>query len=593
MPVAHADPKRYAYADFSQRNCLTLDIDGVFFEIAQFNAGFAKNEIPTAQCLLAVGRDTQSDGAAALSAVQTAAPFRQMVPAVVRFHPEGEYRPGGDGARGTPWPDTVQVIFRGYFTGFLFRKVMGRFVVVAPLVHWLVDLACSSSLGRNLHVINPAQLNVSALAQSSRATGATLQANSITYFLAHTQVTADTVSEDLWGVLKSVFCELASKETLAAAFDSGCGGDGNATINDRAIEALKLFEGGLESGCPFTRDPDDPGPEGDREATYAVPLKILESPIAKVKAMVEDAIVREIGQSSIAGYSATTFWDKLVRDYCPQFGLAVVPMVNRALVIADVPAYNGGPWKTIGADEYDDIDFPLSLERPVRAVGVIGTFQSDSGAAVNAPQFVVAPVPGACWTEESFDLEHPTDGMIIFIQAPPWLQKVSQFGSYVLDTSGLGDDKPQRVIGAEEAGLDVKAPTFEEFGAQLNQDYFQGFAHEYYVANALQGRQGSLSGKLRFDIAPGSIVRIEPKPECVGLCPTDTTIFNMYGQVQRVTITLNAEAGMAGTSFLLTHLRSEAENRQTRTSVDESPLFGQSIHGGGKHGAPLVPFYDL
>ena len=59
-------------------------------------------------------------------------------------------------------------------------------------------------------------------------------------------------------------------------------------------------------------------------------------------------------------------------------------------------------------------------------------------------------------------------------------------------------------------------------------------------------------------------------------------------------VAINAEAGMAGTTFMLSHVRTEAENAKgaDRTSTPDHPLFGKSIHGGGKHGSPLIKEYD-
>ena len=64
--------------------------------------------------------------------------------------------------------------------------------------------------------------------------------------------------------------------------------------------------------------------------------------------------------------------------------------------------------------------------------------------------------------------------------------------------------------------------------------------------------------------------------------------------VARVNNSISAEGPRAGTTYQLSHLRREVpENQENRTSVLEHPLFGLNIHGDGKHGAPLVPTYDL
>ena len=66
------------------------------------------------------------------------------------------------------------------------------------------------------------------------------------------------------------------------------------------------------------------------------------------------------------------------------------------------------------------------------------------------------------------------------------------------------------------------------------------------------------------------------------------------GCVASVTTLINAEAGQAGTTFVLSNCRSLQENADVsgRTSVEEHPIFGAAVHGGGLHGAPLVAGHE-
>lgn len=562
-----ADPKQYAYADLGT---LTLEVGEETYDVAQFNAAFALNEVPTAQCLIAVGRDAASGSAATPAAVHKAHSLKQMTPAKVRFTPTGEYRPDG-----TRWPDGPQVIFSGYFTGFAPRKVNGKFFVVAPLIHWLVDLSCSSAVCQGLHAANPTQLNavaavLSSLDDSGAAQGSTIGA------LAAAEVVAPAIGADFWKAIKSLFCALANVPVQAVGPGDACGGDGDFRTNDRALKALALFEGDAE-GCPF--DPVDLGPN------YSVPLAIANGGVSKV----DEALAAAIGDELVESYASTSFWGKLVGQFCPLFQLAVVPMVARALVVADTPAYRGGPWKTLALSEYSDADFTPLLERPLRGVGVVASWSSPTQAGVGPPGALTA-LRGGCWIEDSVD---PGDGLLQFVPEPAWLR--------LADLVAAPDppDVPGRAAGADAVGADAGgggegAGAGEDEGGPGNavDALYRDYAHSVYVMNTLRGRHGTVSGKLRFDIAPGSIVRVVGDAEEF-LGGADALAIDYVGCVQRVTITINAESGVAATSFQLSHVRSASENAEPRTSVAAHPLFGAAIHGGGKHGAPLIPAYDL
>lgn len=326
-------PKNYAITDF-QGSSLTLTIDTTDFKVSAFSFSFALNEIPRAQCYVALGRDAASQNAATAAPIHTAKPFTQMTRAKITMKPSGEYRPDG-----TKWPDEAQVVFDGYFTGFTSDKVHDKFVVVANLIHWLIDLACSSMLTKNGNITNPGQLNVAAILDTSPLSGAAV--GSLISDFSGIEPIASTIAEDVWSTIKTNFCGLASTPTVPAGPSIACGGSGSWVANDRALAALQRFEGGEEdSECAFSNPTDEP--------TYAVPLALdLGENGAGTSSAVQEAVARAIGNDSVWAFASTTFWDTLITRYCPAFGMAVVPMVSRALVIADLPVYRGGVWKTL------------------------------------------------------------------------------------------------------------------------------------------------------------------------------------------------------------------------------------------------------
>lgn len=551
-----AEPIPFVPADFSKPGVLKLTIAGQEFEVARFTSSFAKNEMPSAQCLLAVGRDAL-DTSRRAKVHEAGKALKTMAKAVVTFAPEGQYDELAD------WPG-AQVVFEGYFCGFAYRKALDKVSVVANLTHWLADLSCSTCVTKNSHPANPTQFTAAAV-MNHYGGGGTHQPAYVSELTGHPVVSTD-VAADLWGALRKLFLAVCTVEATPFGPPDGClvGDGGDVQQNDRAIRALNRMTG----------------------TGYDVPLSL-----GGASELIQDAVGVGLLHETVASYASTNFWDKIVVGVAPQFQLALVPLVDKALVIADVPALRGDPWKTVYPEEYDEFTMSAHLDWPLRAVGVLVEWEAGTFASQDDPAGAAANVPltGGCFVS---DAQEDADGTIMYVRPPAWLTGLPVTGQYAAFTDGLQAEAPTPTAEAPGATApappDPKPPAFTAVG----NPYFSKYAHGVYVANVLRGRTGGLSGKLRFDIAPGSNIRIKGSPERF-IAGADDLGLDLYAHVVRVNITIDAEAAQAGTSFDLTHVRNEAENASGRTSVAAHPLLGSSIHGGGKHGAPLVPAYDL
>lgn len=553
--------RNYVYTDLSARKSLTLEVEGAGeFEVVQYSSSWAANEIPTAAVMLALGRNARSQAHAKIHTAGRS--LKQMQKATVWFAPQLEYD------RDRDWPPGRRKIFDGYFTGFAYRKISGKVTVIGNLIHWLAALGFGSCLTKNGHVSNPTQLNAAAVLQSLASSGGG-EGNYIS-LLVPAQLVAPEVTNDMWKAIKGVFCELSKVDTMPCGPQQECGGDGTFAKNDVAQDALGRIEGPA-AGC-------------DRAYRWGVPLKIETAGVSTI----QDDIATAIGNETVESYSATTFWDKLVAQFCPMFGMAVVPMVETALLAADVPAYNGGHWKEVATDEYDSFDLTRELHRPLRAVGVVAGYESQARAGVEEPGDVL-PIIGGCYAEDSVK---PGDGTILYVPSPAWLRVMHTQPRYVGDTTGLTAERASKTATTPVDPARPSEPTPDALGINANKLY-ELYAHEVYVNQMLRGQGGSFSGKLRFDIAPLSILKLNATTEKFIGPGQDDLAATVYGCVQRVTVSINAEAGMAGTTFQLSHVRTERENQEKRTSVDRHPLFGTAIHGGGKHGSPLVDDYNF
>jgi hypothetical protein len=190
----------------------------------------------------------------------------------------------------------------------------------------------------------------------------------------------------------------------------------------------------------------------------------------------------------------------------------------------------------------------------------------------------------------------------MFVGAPRWMDDWVNFD-------------PQAAVGEADIIKTLSKPSHDATGVdeaaikrnpgaevKVWNDAMRQYAQMIYASNALRGREGTVVGKLRFDIAPGTTIMIQAKGdkylgeysdlqgllEQEGLSEgVDTLATDMYGFVAKVHISINAEQASATTAFELTNLRTEAENEQVsgRFSMPEHPFFGPRYF---KY-APLVP----
>lgn len=546
--------KRYAISSFEGQDALYLDVNGVRYPIVQFSSSFARNEIPQAQCLLSVGRDIRTFGAAAAhGGVLPGTPV-----ATVWFTPTGDR-----GAEGAKWSGRPIAIFRGRVVGGLRpRKSGGRVTVSVTLVHWLIDLASASAVAANGPVANPAAFNGSALVTVGR--GTTERTPLVAQTVLGQSIENADVADDVWGAVKAFFEKVAGLDGESLDSDAGC-----ARIfanNPDALAALARFEG--------------PG-------TYNVARPLALN--AESRTLAGDAIARVLSEYTVADLAGMTFWDVLVGRICPLLGLAVIPTVESAYVVADMPYLRGGDegvWRTLNPDQYDGEDYAPDGGRPLKAVGVVAEVRA-STLAEDAPPGVGV---GGCFI--AIEGEGPAAGDVRYVNAPAWLSAAAGQNGYAGVTTGTATRTPAKVAGSAAAG---GAAGVVGDGVSLYRDdlrtLFDAVARDAYLHHTLSARVGQLSGPLRFDIAPGSVVQVDGSSEDVTRPAGffDALQVSRIACVDRVTTTLSGEGPVASTVFDLSFVRSLDENALDRYSNTLHPLFGAAAHSNGLGGAPLIP----
>jgi len=184
-------------------------------------------------------------------------------------------------------------------------------------------------------------------------------------------------------------------------------------------------------------------------------------------------------------------------------------------------------------------------------------------------------------------LDGVVDGMWLFVPAPDWLSAWDSLDDNAVNGNGSVNNLLTQVVntavGSDNSAVQEQAETTVVDWNDVSNKY----AQMIYAANALQGREGTLTGKLRFDIAPGStvVIRADAATKSAGI---DDLATDIYGFVNRVTVTINAQDASATTSFNLANLRTAEENDLSRFSMDSHPFYGVKYFNY----APLIPGFE-
>lgn len=527
------------------------------FDVAQASARFPLNDVPKASLTVALGRRVDTNRAAEIHRVLNRLRVKRRVRVYCRAETIGVF-----GALGVSlWPRGRFLVFDGYTTGAGYQRAADSAGYTLECEHWLADLGYASAVSAASSPANPADMTFNALtAGAAETAGGPARTGGYTGLTkAEEFVSAGTVASDLWGdALRPFFAALAAEETLAGTaaaaaigLDLGPVPPGNAA----ALAALDRFE-----------------PKAPRR--FGVPLRFDPAAYGGDLAVVAAQIANALGAETLEALSGTTVWDKLVQ-YAGAFLFAVVPLVDRCLVVPFMPGLRQ-PYKTVTAAEYGFVRLAGDMPRVLRGVGIYGGKGFEGGgelAGDDAVDYDRYSVGGY--------FQGASTGQVLFKQAPMWMALPDL--SAEVDRAAGGDGLPRGDALNPGAGRPPVGPRPKD-KAEANARLMNKYAEALYVYEVLKLRAGDLSGRLRFDIAPGSVLRIEGCGEKF-LGVDDQFGEPLYATVLQTDFFLDAESQKAGTSFHLAHYRNELENTTPGFSAARHPLWAEPWAG-----APLVAF---
>ena len=100
-------------------------------------------------------------------------------------------------------------------------------------------------------------------------------------------------------------------------------------------------------------------------------------------------------------------------------------------------------------------------------------------------------------------------------------------------------------------------------------------AHATYVNEVLKNRYGDISTCLRFDVCPGSSVKIEGTAGQFG-APNGE---DRYGQVMRVTYMFDAQQQKCGTNYRIGWMHTAGEHNLDQFTINAHPLYKTTFTG--------------
>jgi hypothetical protein len=543
------------------RASLLLDELGQSIDCSSVSISFGINRIPTAVCTVASGVVASNPGLASrIHAI--ASELVTTTPAAIMFSPEGDF----DAKHPGPQEESI---FHGYVSGISFKRTLTTAIPVIYLVHWLSDLAFSSAISESSNPANPARFRWSSTPPGANEGAAT----SLDEFIA-THIPEDVVQPtnmigaagDLWGkVLQQVFAGMAKKDVLSDFGEDRCVslGSSNNTIKD----ALARIETHKRAGIEISGDENE-----GAGSPYHVPLRLVSD---SNSVLVAEGISHHLHQITVNNLFNSSVWDKLV-ELSAAYYFCIVPRVHTAIMAPFIPGLrvsSGDKKKKYIKDiEFSDIvDWTSSFNsiRPIRAVGILpGDMKDMSGIGLVSPLNKL----GGCYSPLGPDgKERP--GMVIFRLPPPWLDVCPLLANdpdIVTNnpSSAMTPQNPTPRTDAEKAKERDKPRSATEAINNMG-DYYTNCAKATFAEEMLRGRSAVISGKLRFDIAPGTTVLIKNVPP--KFIEEDQLSFNLVGSVAGVGIVLDAENAVACTSFQLDHIRTESKTSRTERLSNTTP----------------------
>lgn len=511
----------------------------LFDDVLQYTASFALNSIPVSTLVVAVGTNVDTQRLATIHSAKNDLNIQLKAEVFLKplFSSIEQADPGLPGYAANDASLGFK-IFEGRVVGSGWRRTESGAQFVIHLLHWLGDLNYASAASASSHPGNPANLTYpavfAAIGGSTRTPGTGSSPTSWIPTVSKDLVNQANLS-DIWGKILHPWMESISADD---PLDAAMKGDG--TSRDNVLAALARI-GANPDGQPLSLDTQN------APTTLAFAFR--------------QGLMQETGNNWIH----TTLWGKLVGEWAPAYLFSVVPRVEDALIVPFTGGLQGEPWAVIGSEDYAQCDLNSQLRQVLRGVAIVYPLMFSTGANAGLPAARID-------TGGVAGMYRPLDhGLMLLKDAPRWLADSNAPFVDAPEAEGINGNGVTTSV--DEAGL----PSDEAIhNPASNAVKLSGlldlYARQWYILESLKGRVGEISGKLRFDIAPGSNVLVQASG-AKNVVDQFQLQNDIYATVTQVAYVITAEGSKAGTSFSLAHIRSDVENKLPGTSIDKPPLY--------------------
>jgi len=512
---------------------------------------FPINEFPSAVITIPVGKPATTD------AKDQAVTARDLAEKLLHFKKiEAFIQMTGEFAPGSDWPNESFKVFSGYVTGTTLARNTNTLSVVVHATHWLMDLDASSVMSDQVVASAPIAIKLPAI--DTNWSSSASDPNDPDFA---------NLSIDLWlKALKPKFIKLCDGGTVMTVAKCGVSvAQGLPELtNDTAKQRLESAAEGAF----------------DIESVVDVPsLKFIEDLGVAIRGQVSMVATATLYNASLKHSSV---WDKL-REFAGLFQFAIIPTVDSAVcapltpsLAADEPPRH----VTITADEYFTFKPGAAAYRLWRGVAIVTNhlqnFNSHDSSQVNVHDLIRNLGTTGCYIADS-DTTLPAEyrervkhGTVRYIKAPAWAHDITMAGALgaIRSTPVKNPKVNHAMMDTEKDEPQHSAGASEEFDYEQQGRLGDLYAKWYYWNQHFQSRTGELIGKLRFDIAPGSIVRIE---DLDGKLYDDPAEYSyLYALVTSVRCIVDASGAKAQTAFTLSHIRRDSERAY---GVDQHPFY--------------------
>lgn len=586
-----------------------------FKDIVAMSATFALNAIPTCTLDVATGIEVRTEEKATIhDMIDKLQPRDRCTVFLTIKSTEGRMdKPIINGMK-----DGKYIVFDGYYAGIGYQRAHNNCSYTIHLIHWLDDLNCSSMLNGDWSQNVPhdlaqvassiviADLTGGSGSGSRGGTGARA-VPMIDYKRPDEKasgviVTQKNMEKDLWEeVIKKIFRGITNMQHPALQCKQPPKDKGKEQgPNKDGVQADELGKPGYNNKAAWAALERIPG-KAPAKYKAKLPLNLKgfakDDPHVYLSLSAHEGLCRMI----LDGMGYNTIWSKLIGDLAPSFLFAISPSVEYAQAIPFFPGLNKHHVEITG-EEYNYANFNANCANMISSIVIYWAPQGDaSGVGAGGKRTAKHGYcfPAGQYPKKDKDYEEHW-GNILVRDPPAWLANPVYTQGYTrdnhVDARARSSAHPQngnkKNPEAKEAHNEVEDTYLnkskDEFDdADLN--VYDRFACHWYKSAILGQRYGELSGKLRFDIAPGSIVKIMPPITAIGKENTA-----MYGAVVQVSFVINTEQHTAGTSFALSHLRTEKENDISDSTSKKhyvgsrAPIYKDEPPGSPWRGGPLA-----